>query len=57
MLESIYSSVPILGIPFFTDQHHNTAIIEKLKIGKKASTEASEEDLLTAVKELLSNET
>lgn len=40
-----------------TDQHHTTAFIEKLKIGKKASPDSSEEELLAAVEELLTDET
>ncbi|KAK4873154.1 hypothetical protein RN001_015183 [Aquatica leii] len=34
-LESIYNQVPMIGIPFFLDQHTNSEKIEKLGVGIK----------------------
>lgn len=46
----------MLCLPFFTDQYHNVAIVEKYEFGKGTSLEASEEELFDDVKELLDNQ-
>ncbi len=45
----------MLGLPFYTDQHYNTAIGEKLGIGIKRSPEEDEKELESAIMELLTN--
>ena len=57
ILEAIYSGTPILGLPFFTDQHYNMAFIQKLNIGKKVDPDTSETNIQEAIYELLNIDT
>lgn len=55
-METINAGVPILCLPFFTDQYYNAAIIEHYAIGKKANMELSGEELFSIISELLIDE-
>lgn len=55
LIESVNYSVPLIGVPFFTDQQHNMALVEHLGIGKTLNIDFKESHLLSAVKEMLSD--
>lgn len=55
LLESINYSVPVVGVPFFTDQQHNIALIEYLGIGKGLNSDFNRNELLSAVEEVSSD--
>lgn len=57
MLESINASVPLVGLPFFTDQQHNLVAVQYYEIGKLVSLDNLETDLLPAVEEILDDPT
>ncbi|XP_065217122.1 UDP-glycosyltransferase UGT4-like [Planococcus citri] len=53
IVETINGGVPILCLPFFTDQYHNAKIIEELGIGIQSNAESSLEDLIANINQLL----
>lgn len=58
MEEAVYNAKPIVGIPFFADQHLNMRNAEKMGIGKLVNLfELTEESFENAIKEVLSNPT
>lgn len=54
MLEAVKYSVPIIGVPFFTDQQHNIALTEHYGMGKELSQDWNETELVNNIKEVLS---
>lgn len=56
--EAIYNAKPIVGIPFFADQHSNMKNAEKKGNGKVVDLfELTEESFGNAIEEVLSNPT
>lgn len=55
LLESVNSSVPVVGLPFFSDQQHNMALVEYYEIGLTLQTDEIETNLLKTVQEVLKN--
>lgn len=53
-METIDAGVPILCVPFFTDQYHNAQIVEQLGIGKTSNVDSPQEHLNADINELLS---
>lgn len=54
--EAMYHGVPVIGFPFYGDQHLNTARIEQVGFGKKLKFLTVTEQVLTdALKELIEN--
>ncbi|KAJ8959701.1 hypothetical protein NQ318_021893 [Aromia moschata] len=56
MEEAIYSAVPMVVIPFFSDQEHNGKLMESKGIAKVVNRKSlKKEELKGAIKEVLSN--
>ncbi|XP_065217119.1 UDP-glycosyltransferase UGT4-like [Planococcus citri] len=55
LIESVNFSVPLIGIPFFTDQQHNMALVESLGIGKTLPLNPSSDLLSRSVQEVLTD--
>lgn len=54
--EAIYNAKPIVGIPFFADQHFNMNLVEKKGYGKKVDYfELTERSLGDAIVDVLSD--
>lgn len=54
--ETVINAIPIVGVPFFADQHLNMKIAEKKGYGKLVDFfEMTEESFENAIKEVLSN--
>lgn len=54
-LESINASVPLLGIPMFTDQYYNMAAAEHFGIGRMIPFKEVSVRLSAEIKEILNN--
>ncbi|XP_025193839.1 UDP-glucuronosyltransferase 2C1-like [Melanaphis sacchari] len=54
--EATYNALPIVGIPFFGDQHMNMRLAERNGIGKMVDhIDLNEESMLSAINEVLTN--
>lgn len=54
--EATYNALPIVGIPFFGDQHTNMKIAEQNGVGKMVDNiDLNEQSLLSAVNEVLTD--
>ncbi|KAL5242631.1 hypothetical protein ACI65C_010041 [Semiaphis heraclei] len=54
--EAVYNAKPVIGIPFFADQHSNLRLVEKIGYGKLITFgEITEESFGNAIEEVLSN--
>jgi len=54
--EATYNALPIVGVPFFGDQHMNMRLAERNGIGKMVDYfYLTEESMLSAINEVLTN--
>lgn len=54
--EAAYNAMPIVGIPFFGDQHTNMRLAEHNGVGKMVDNIGLSEDaMLSAINEVISN--
>jgi glucuronosyltransferase len=56
--EAVYNGVPMVGIPLYSDQHHNIASYVSKGIAVKLDYYSiSKESVLSALREILENST
>lgn len=54
-METLNASVPVVGIPIFSDQHYNLAVMEYYEMGTMLQLEEVPTKLASRVDEVLNN--